>query len=440
LTIDTSVRHQSLVGVGASLGYSDEEIAAHPAREALFDALFGESGFDIVRLRNRFEGDNAAQLESAGSILSAAAVRLGRPPTIVISAGSPPATLKANGSRTCAGRPDTCTLITTFDGNFAYAEFAEHWRASLEAYAAAGVVPSYMSIQNNPDWSPPESTPLEACRFLPEEGVDEVMVDDELVTAAYPGYREALAAVQAALSSVGATPEIVAPEVGSLEAVNGYVAQLDPTTYDAMGFHLYYTIDPAAVDVAPFREVRDLAQASGRPAFQTEMRADGLATAVLMHYSLTEADAAVYLQNDFVVSSTREDGDPAALIALTSIGFESQGPYHSLRHFARDTDPGWTRVATETKTETETETTATLASAWLAPDGEALTVVLLNPWRTPVTVAIEFDADIASELTTTVVTRTVFSGVERSVDLGVLGADNVVSLPSESIVTVALRR
>ena len=199
VTIDTEARHQTLVGFGASLAYADDAIVAHPEKSALYDLLFAESGLDVLRLRNRHEGANGAALLPAREIVEAASERLGRTPLLFMTSGTPPAALKANRSRTCGGRPETCTLASLPGGGFDYAGFASHWRASLEAYADAGISPDYVSIQNNPNWVPPADRPNEACRFLPEEGTATVNVDGAAVEIAYPGYREALSAVRAAI-------------------------------------------------------------------------------------------------------------------------------------------------------------------------------------------------------------------------------------------------
>ena len=55
VTIDDAVRHQTLVGFGASLAYADDAIVAHPDKAALYDLLFADSGLDVLRLRNRYE-------------------------------------------------------------------------------------------------------------------------------------------------------------------------------------------------------------------------------------------------------------------------------------------------------------------------------------------------------------------------------------------------
>ena len=103
--------------------------------------------------------------------------------------------------------------------------------------------------------------------------------------------------------------------------------------------------------------------------------------------------------------------------------------YHALSHFARFTDPGWVRV------DANVSGSGVLSTAWSSPDGNALTVVLVNPTSTAVSVELALPRSMSTANMTVV--RTVFEGVERSANLGVLSPQQVVRLPGKSIVSVA---
>jgi glucuronoarabinoxylan endo-1,4-beta-xylanase len=426
--IDPAMRHQTLVGFGASLAYADDAITMHPDKAALYDLVFERAGMDALRLRNRYEASSNAPIEAAREIIDAASARLGRTPFLFMTSGTPPAELKANGARTCAGDAQTCTLRTTPGAGFDYAGFADFWRASLDAYESAGVVPDYVSIQNNPNWIPPQAAPNEGCRFLPVEGLESVRVDGTLIEVAYPGYSEALVAVRAALAGLRVVPRFAAPEVSSVGDIAEYAAALDPASLDAFALHLYGQ-DAAAVDVAALETARNLAEQNERPVFQTEMRAEGLETAVLMHHALTAADASLYLQND-LVALTPAAAD-VSLLLLTPDRAEPRAPFYALAHFAKRTDPGWTRI------EASNDETALLSSAWLSPDERALTVVLINSGAQALDAELTVPDALFAQLTRTEVTRTMFEGVERAADLGALSTEGVVRVPARSIVTIA---
>lgn len=428
VTIDTDTQFQSLIGFGASFAFFENDVAASPERAALYDALFTDLGANIIRLRNAHDGGTTDNLPAVADIVAAATERLGRAPTLLMTQGSPPAALKANANRSCGGDTDVCTLATAAAGGFEYAAFAEHWRTSLDAYAAAGIEPDYLSLQNNPDWSPPAAEAKEACRFLPEEGSQEVELEDgSIVTATYPGYAEALAAVKEALAATHPDVRFMAPEVGSIGPVETYVSHLDSAAYDAVAFHLYAT-DPNAIDGTLFTRLGEVGRAAGHPLLQTEMRADGMTTAILLHYTLAEAGAAAYLQNDFVTLAADSTGS-TALAAMANGSVEPLDPYHAMRHFSRFTGPGWTRVSSSV------DTARVLTSAWLSPDSSSLSVVLVNPNAETAYARVAAPGAWASS--SAEVTRTTFDGVERSTHLGALGSDRVVSLPGHSLVTVA---
>lgn len=430
LTIDVETRYQTLIGFGASLTYSEDEIVAHPRKRALFDAMFTDSGIDVVRMRDRFEGDNADDLDAMVEILAAATERLGRAPTTLMTSASPPDFLKANGSRVCDGDVVTCTLARTDSGEFDYAGFAEHWRASLEAHAAAGIELDYLSIQNNPNWAPPESDPAVACRFLPTEGTETLLIDGAEVEVEYPGFAEALAAVGAAIADLDNPPGFAVPEVTGVLALPEYAAELDAADVAALAHHLYGT-DPQDVAEDAFAAIGTLAADFERPVFQTEMRAGGMDTAILMQTALTISGASMYLQNDFAASAVREGGDDQALISLEDEGFVLEEPFHAMRHFAYFTEPGWVRV------EAALEVEDVLVSAWLAPEGGELSVVLVNAGTEGRHISLRFVSEV--DFDGAQVIRTTFDGLERSAELGALPEERSLELPARSIVTVAFR-
>lgn len=426
--VDDSQRFQTLVGIGAAVGYVFDEIAQHPRKEALFDAMFSGSGLTVLRLRNRYGQPREEDLESTGELVSAATGRLGRTPTIILNSASPPGSLKENGSNWCEGNPDTCTLARLPDGTFDYAGLASHWRASLEAYAAVSVEPDYISIQNNPDWVPAPGDANEACRFLPAEGTMTIAGDTDEMEVEYPGYAEALEAVLAELAGLPSVPRIVAPETTGFAEVQEYVAELDLEKVDAIAHHLYNT-DVEDLDLAALAALGELAQRHELPLFQSEMHADPLKTAVLMHASLAVEGASVYIENIFVTSPAAIDDDPGALITLTEEDFVIGDNHHVMGHYSRHLEPGWTRVAADSDSE------EVLASAWISPDGSRRMVVLTNPGGAQR--AVRIDAG-QREWSRSQVNRTVLRGIERSAELGPLPLDAVVVMPSQSLVTVTM--
>jgi hypothetical protein len=430
VAVDTSTRYQTLVGFGAAVAYVNDEIVQHPRKAALYESMFAGLGLDVLRLRNHYGYAGEENLANAGEVVNAAAQSLGHRPTILLTSWSPPAALKASGATVCSGNLDTCTLTKLPGGSFDYAGFAGHWRASLEAYQSAGVSPDYIGIQNHPNWVPGASDPMEGCKFLPAEGTEPALINGSTVEVAYPGFAEALAAVVGQLTGLASVPKIVAPEVKGVDVVAEYAPYLDFSRVDAVAHHMY-DIDPTAVDSAVFTTLGALGQQYQRPLLQTEGQADGFGTAVLMHYVLAVEGASAYLQNDFVESAASLTANPMALISLSSDDFTLEPPYHAVRHYSLHTDPGWVRVAASA------DANNLLTSAWLSPEGNALTIVLVNAGLTELDARIDLGqyAPTISE-----VTRTVFDGVERSAALGALATEGVLRVPGHAMITVALGR
>lgn len=430
LSLDLETQHQTLIGFGAGVGFTEDAIVEHPARDALLEALYGELGLDALRLRNRYEGDNDDDLLVTAELVSAIEDALGRTPTILINASSPPGALKENGSRTCAGNPDTCVLRRNDDGDFDYAALGDYWRASFDAYTAAGVPLHYLSVQNNPNIVPAAGNPAESCFFLPEEGTTTVTIDGTDVTVDVPGYREAVAAVRSALADAPNAPQVMGPDTPGFSGAQDYAAVLSATEHDALSVHIYGLT--RASDTAGFEAIGELARARNQPVLQSEAAAEALDSAVLIHHALVRANASAYLQNELAAAS--ESAAPVSLALMTEDSFERQLPFYTFAHYAQYTDPGWVRVEIRTTAEPP------LVSAWMAPDEQALAIVLVNPTDQDARAYLELPADFAGDGVTSRVVRTVFDGVERTAELGPFPSDGSVRLPARSMATVAFSR
>ncbi len=426
VSIDLQSRFQVLTGLGATLAYAEPEVTQFANSSGLYSAMFSELGLDTLRLRNRYGYVGDDNLSTAAAIIGAATESLGRRPAVVLASWSPPASFKANGSTTCNGELDTCTLSRLATGGFNYEAYADYWRDSLTAYAAVGVNPDFVAIQNNPDFVPKGIVPGEGCRFLPVQGMLTVTTNGKERTLEFPGFDQAIKAVSSRLRELQSSPKIIAPEASEPNLVSDYVSHLDPSTFDAIGHHLYGAV-PSSPDLAEFRQLSDIGQSTGRPIFQTEMAADGLGTAVVLHHTLVTEGATAYLQNA-LVGPNAETGALVVLGGGSSILLEPA--YHALRHYARFTDPGWVRAGASA------DSGSVLASSWVSPSG-AVTVVVVNQNADALNVEIDTNTSAGDKSN---VVRTSFDGVERSVSLGALPADHVVRLPGHSIVTVAFNQ
>ena len=424
VAINIESRYQSLAGLGSTLAYAEPDVIQYPNADELYAAMFENLGLDMLRLRNRYGYTGDDDLTSAATIINAGTASLGYRPTVILASWSPPASLKANGATVCQGEQDNCTMTRLPGGGFDYGAYAAYWLDSINAYTAIGAAPDYIAIQNNPDFIPTAADPGEGCKFLPTEGTSTVTVGGQEVSLEFPGYLQASNAVLGQFQRLGVMPKIIAPEVTTPALVGEYLGYLDISSFDAIGHHLYGST-PGSPDLAQLQQLDALSQSTGRPMFQTEMTADGLGTAELIHQTLVTEGASVYLHNALVAPTV----DSGALIVVGGTNLTLQPAYHALRHYARFTNPGWVRVAADS------DQSNLLALTWVSPAG-AVTVIIVNTGVEPFNVELGLDV---SDTAQSQVTRTVFDGVEQSADLGSLPSDRVVRLPAHSIVTVAFR-
>ena len=383
VAVDTSVTHQTLIGFGAATAFQSNLLAGRT--DDIFQVLFVDSGLDILRLGNwyqnqgqtttstttPFSDNNAVQI-----VQKATAARGGTPPKILMSSWTPPGYLKSNGvTRPPFGSGTSApagTLIQS-GGAYDYADFGDWWARSLQAYAAAGVVPDWISIQNEPDFYTPY---WETCVFGPTEGA---------TVAGIPaaGYGQALDAVAGAIAAAGLTspPVVLGPEPTGMNNnnVQHYLDGLDTSKLGGIAHHMYgSTSDNPSPDSfeGAMRDVAHSGEIEGLPTFMTEYQPNAptmFDTAWLINDALTVENVSVYLWWELIWSDqTPETGLVSIAGGSATAPYTINDLYYALKHFARWTDPGWVRVDATSSVST------VRASAFVSPDGSSLTLVLLN--------------------------------------------------------------
>lgn len=434
LVVDLGVRHQVLEGFGASVAWYQGMLTAHAQADAIYEHAFAELGLDILRFRNRYQrSQEDSDLSAEVTVLERATASLGHPPRVLLSSWSPSGALKASGVEDCraadgsaearATNRRTCTLIRD-DQGFAYEALARHFADTLEHYRAAGIRPTWFSLQNEPDFTPDG---WEGCRFEPAE------------TSEFPGYGRALAAVAAELEARGDTTALLGPEPQGVhyEKVENYLAELDVELLSVVGHHLYEMGGDGVWDWknpgpdSYTSAMRGAARAAaGLPVFQTEFQTDedegiygGFETAWLIHNSLVEEGVAAFLYWDLVWPRS-------GLIALQGDDYELRDQYYAVRHFARHTEPGDQRVRTLSTVP------GLRSSAFVSAAADRLTVVLLNTGAGPLRVVPDLAA--YAERGTEVFQTSFDPGQsQRWLELGAL--PEALELPPRSVTTVVAR-
>lgn len=422
VTIAPAERHQTLVGFGGAVAFYTNFLSGR--NDNIFTVLFYDLGLDILRIGNWYQNQPATGTTTSTAFSDSAAVAvvqkaraaLGRAPKILMSSWSPPSYLKSNATT----KGTRGTLIQDA-GGFAYDQFADWWVRSLAAYAANGVVPDYISIQNEPDFF---NAGWETCQL------------DAAAGTANAVYGSALAAVAAAIqaSSLASKPQMVGPETAGIgNAVQRYLAGMASTDFSVLAHHLYSGggtgADPAPDSyLTPMGNVA--AAAAGKPIFMTEYAPTAPSlfnTAWLIHNALTTEGVSAYIYWDLIWAPPAASAAPSALVTIQSADSSSpytiNDPYYAVKHFARWTDPGWVRVGASATA------AAVKASAFVSPDGKALSVVLLNSDGASHVVAVDAGGFVYR-------TATAYRTSGTSERAAMLPFGGSLALPARSIATV----
>jgi glucuronoarabinoxylan endo-1,4-beta-xylanase len=417
VTIDPGTTYQTLEGFGAAIAWYGSWLTDHPNKAELYKILFQDLGLDIIRFRNTYgsrNGESFAPIEAA--VLAGAKNALGHDLKVLISSWTPPSDLKLNGTLNGG-------TLAKINGSFPYDDFAQYWYDSLVAYKEKGIVPDYISIQNEPDY---ENSGWETCIFKPAETTD------------YPGYGTALDAVYNKLQILENVPKIIGPEACGLnESLGQYTDNMDLSQVYGIAHHLYNggSSDNSDPDAFITNMCKYKSLYGDKPLFQTEFDyGTPLNTGILMINALVEEGVSGYFYWDLIWSNSQRP-----LVKLenayntsewtTTEGYIITDWYYVFEQFSKFTDPGFTRVAATSDSSTIRTT------AFVSEDQEQLTVILINNGSTESTVALDLGGYTAGS---SAIYRTIPDGAEKCSEIGSLGAGNTVSLPAQSIATVVI--
>lgn len=422
--INSAILHQTIEGLGGAIAFYNGWITAHPYKQEIYTNAFAGLNLSMLRLGNWFRYQGTPNFDSATTEIVANANRvLGRPVPVLISSWSPPAFLKSNGEVGNGG-----TLAKT-NGVFAYTNFANYWYDSLQAYKSNGVVPTWISIQNEPDWA----AGYDSCVFHPNE--------DTVNGTNYASYSKALDAVFQRLTNLPAPPKILAPEVVHIafNTLANYAATMNSNSCYGVANHLYGDGGSTADSF-----ISNLSSATnifpGKPRFMTEYgMTNMIEQAGLIHNVLVYEQASGYnywslvwpgtsgglIQIEFPWDQSQWTNAPPGT-PTQSHGWWFTPAYWAMKHFSYFIQPGFRRVsATCNNANVRT-------SAYLSGDGLRLVTVLINKSAsTPATVAMNFGT---YPYFTSGVYQT--SGTNYFHSLGAVGQQ--LALPVSSLTTVVL--
>jgi len=422
VSIDAGTRYQTIEGLGGAVCFYNGWFTAHPFKQEIFDHAFTGLNLSMLRLGNWWRGVDD-QDTATYEIVAAARQRLGADLPILMSSWSPPAYLKSNGEVGNGG-----TLIQV-NGAYDYAGFANYWYASLQDYIAHGVTPTWIGIQNEPDWT----ADYDSCRFNPSE--------DPVNGEYFASFALAQDAVYQVLQSMSSPPKLLGPECvglyGNAAGLRNYMAQMNPDTFYGVAHHLYGGSTDGTPDGynSAFTTVLNSSNAlfPGKPRFMTEFGdIKGLIPcANLIHNSLVVEQVSGYNHWSLMwpgdIGLVEIEFPWGAGDWVSPKGYWLNESYWSMKHYSYFVEPGFRRV------KANSNNSGVLAFSCLSPDSRRLVTVLINRNETD-SAAVTLDpASFAYD--TSAVYQTV--GEEHFASLGPIGGSQII-LPAYSLTTIVL--
>ncbi len=459
-TFSFGTPNQTIMGFGGAEAFYANYLDSHPNESQIMTALFDPVqglGITFLRLANNYynyTGSNATTFDPDDpKILTATTTALGSAPTLLMSSWTPPASLKSNSSI------DGCTGVTNgncisgfgtlaqVSGAYNYTGFGQFWLSSLESYAALGVVPNYISIQNEPDFP----ATYVGCLFNPTDTAPAQLYQ---TNATYASYGKAFAATYTAINSsvLASVPQMIGPESFSLYNTQALLQQVPTNELAVVASHLY-NVSSAGGDpsdqVAPMTTFNSDYPNPQQKWASEYYQSPGFYNAIDIHNALTVANDNVYLYWALTWPSTLVDGissDQQGLLYIDDPfnaestwaypnGWTYNDAYYALKGYSYYIRPGYIRFNATSNNSDED------VSVYQSPDTKTTVIVILNT-STTATDTVGLDLSPIT-YTSSAIYRSSFAtpitspSAERWNDIGAYTAQGI-TMPPQSEVTVVL--
>jgi glucuronoarabinoxylan endo-1,4-beta-xylanase len=440
-TFSLATANQTISGFGGAEAFYTNYLDSHPYQAEIYSALFDPTnglGLTYLRVQNSYysyTGSNATTFDvDTPQVVKAANAAHGSPLTVLMSSWTPPANIKSNDNIDNGG---TLDFINGVSGNYNYSAFAQFWYDSLNAYAALGVTPTYISIQNEPDYT----ATYVSCRFNPTEATYN--------GTNYAGYGLAFDAVYKKLQTLSSPPVMIGPEAFSTVNFLDLAAQIPAGEVGAYAHHLYNVNSTSTNPDTGLQALTNLKSAyPSSLKFETEYYASpGFNNAWDIHNALTVANDNAYFYWGLAWPSTLANGqasDQAGVIYIDNPfnapsswafphGWNYNDSYYALKHYSYFIRPGYVRY------NATVDNTDERISVYQSTDKKTTVIVALNVSSTA-TDGLALDLSTIGYSNSTVYRSTFSTPIatgERWANLGSLSG-NGISLPPESVITIVL--
>lgn len=393
--INLSNTHQTVKGFGASYTWYGDWITMHSRKEEIFDWIFKDCGFNIIRFRDlqmvrAYGGGWEDTRYPAYKAYYDAAVKRGVDPIVVVTSWG-----QYNEADWCILSKDSAgnqfyTLKKDANGNYRYNDLAQFCVKSVQLFIDAGIPVDYFSISNEVELQQFRVDEMGNAReqagfFL---GTEE--------TQYYCSYAKAYIAVYKAFQKAFGTkaPKLLAAETmaANPDLLKKYIDPIIkecPESVTDVAHHLY----GSSLTAANFSRISDL-YSDKYELWQTEWYNNdflGHASVMIDEFVNENLNAYLYWAGYWVYESGAEG---MHLIDVMEYGPNSQvirrGNHYIMMHFSKFIKRGYIRV------DAEPYASNSKAVAFKSPDGSELVLVLLNNSSSDEKLKLNIGAEVKS--------------------------------------------
>ena len=392
--------NQTITGFGAAEAFDLTYLTAHPYASEMYKALYDPTsglGLQYLRVQNLYRPGVTGFDTDTPKIVAAANAAHGTPLTLLMSSWSPPANLKSNGSvngcspivsGACPSGSAVGTLVQV-NGAYDYADFAQYWSDSLTAYSVLGVIPNFISIQNEPDFT----APYTGNRFNPTEATYN--------GTNFAGYGLAFDAVYKKIQGLATVPAMIGPEtLGIFNTFFDIAAQI-PAGETKVYAHHNYSVSSGSVSSTgtvtpggnpdgniPLMQKLNAAYPTAQRWASEYYDTPGFFNALTIHNALSYANDNAYIfwqatWPSVLTTAKDQGGDQAGLLYVDNPytpntwafahGWSYNDAYYALKHYSYFVRPGYIRYNAVLDVTTNERMTV-----FQSPDKQTTVIVILN--------------------------------------------------------------
>lgn len=446
-SVDLGIQHQTMQGFGGALCWMTHMLLDNPKKDEILDLIFDDLGMDILRVGmwyypknypenkvSTWDDEDKYLLENTKTLV-AKAKEYNPDIQILMSCWGPPAALKSNGQRergmlkygenSVYDKNDKDRIRA--ERQAAYSNYAQFF---CDAFDNIGFMPDYLNIQNE-------------CSYAADWVTCKWSYND---THTEPNYYSAFDSVYNRFKDKygNKMPKMLACEAENLDVLEKFypwkkipATGTNPERLWGYSYHLYNFNDESDINYIKQRMQTLGTEMADRPNFMTEYDGMGwMKTARTIQYELIYANCSAYLYwNIFWYHIDNNIGSEIPCIVYTDNNSNYKvGPfYYLIKHFSKHIDAGYKRVEINDSADKGIE-----GSAFVSPDGNSVTVILVNPTTKALNYEIQVSGKEIAEMEA-YQSRNSKRNSKCYEKIENLLPGGTINLPRESVTTIVLK-